>query len=946
MNLTGKGFIAGILCLFSSLTMGQGILKGVVTDASNKEPLIGASVSIVGTYKGIATNIDGFYQFSDLKPGDYNIRVNYIGYTEKIFNGIRIKNNDVTTLNIELAELGKTLETVVVVGEKNLVDIEAAASVVKISSAEIKQMNVNNVQEVVAMQAGVSQSPDGLQIRGGRVYETQFVIDGVSATDPLAGTGFGVGLGSNSIGNVEVLTGGAGAEYGDATSGVILTQIKEGTDQYITTGTWQRDNLGFRVNEGPSWNTDIVDVATSGPMPFTKNKLTYFTALNANLTDTYFRFRADQLESSILPDRTMFAPRQDNNFSHTLKLSYSLRKNIKITLTNQHSISVSQNTRLLQVVGNDQILQPGLQYRFSLDMDKANTFTNRTNLTAINYSHTFRERLRLQTTLGRLFVNVRSDANGRGFRPSSLDQAVYDPASIVSDPITVFNPNDGLVFVLPGPGLFNNGGIGTDWHDHYVDQYSIKSKLTYFSKSNVHFYSFGFEHKEQQFQWIDVERPWVGAPIRINDTLTTTLRSIGSSSDVWKVSPAEGSVFAEDEIRYKGIIARVGLMFKYWAPGRFVDDAIANPATTILQQTRDDYERKTVGVFGRNYKARLLPKINVSFPVTDNNVLYFNYGHSMRIAHPRFVYQGLDPVFQDRSFLSNLGNPDIDPEVSVSYELGYKTQITRDLAFTFTAFYKDMFDYIVSRRIIIADPTGRFVEKTFFINQDYARIRGIEIGYNHRLGKVFRVNASFSYQAATGKSNTAAESELQIRQNGFVNATKEQFLAWDRPFEAKGGITFLPDSSIRIGNYGLQNWRVFIFTNWRSGLRYTPHEQTGVADNGRPIYQPIEDQPFAKVGSNWFWTDIKVTYDLPVRFRKAVGKQILSLSFEVRNVFNNKNAQIINPVTGRGYELGDPLPINDRDPLFVDPQNNGEPPFNPARYLNPRQIMFGIAFQF
>ena len=100
------------------------------------------------------------------------------------------------------------------------------------------------------------------------------------------------------------------------------------------------------------------------------------------------------------------------------------------------------------------------------------------------------------------------------------------------------------------------------------------------------------------------------------------------------------------------------------------------------------------------------------------------------------------------------------------------------------------------------------------------------------------------------------------------------------------------------------------------------------------------------MGSNWFWTDIKVTYDLPVRFRKAVGKQILSLSFEVRNVFNNKNAQIINPVTGRGYELGDPLPINDRDPLFVDPQNNGEPPFNPARYLNPRQIMFGVAFQF
>lgn len=942
MNLTGRKLLFVFLGLFfSGLLSAQGLLKGRITDASSKEELIGVTVQLVGTYKGTASNVDGNYQINEIKAGDYSVRVSYIGYVEKVFTGIRIKNEDVTTLDIQLEESGKTLETVVIVGEKNLVDIEAAASVVKISSAEIKEMTVNTVQEVVAMQAGVSQTPDGLQIRGGRVYETQFVIDGVSATDPLAGTGFGVGLGSNSIGNVEVITGGAGAEYGDATSGVILTQVKEGTDQYITTGTWQRDNLGFNVNQGNSWNTDIVDVSTGGPFPFLEKRIKYFVAFNANLTDTYFRLRANQLESSVLPNRTLFAPRQDNNFSNTVKFSFDVARNQKITFTNQHSISVSQNTRILQVVGNDAILQPGLQYRFALNLDNANTYTNRTNLTALNYSIGLSDRARIQMTFGRLFVNVRSDANGRPFRPDATRQAVFDPASIVSDPITLFNPNDPLVFVLPGPGLVNNGGIGTEWHDHYVDQYSGKLKFTYISPSKVHFYTLGLEHKEQQFQWIDVDRPWVGAPIKINDTLSTSLRSIGSTSDVWKVRPAEGSLFAEDEIRYKGIIARVGLMFKYWAPGRFVDDAISNPTAPVLDQIREDYRRKTVSIGGRGFKARLLPKVNVSFPITDNNVLYFNYGHSMRIAHPRFVYQGLDPVFQDRSFLSNLGNPDIDPEVSVAYELGYKTQVTRDLAITFTAFYKDMFDYIVSRRIIIADQTGRFVEKTFFINQDYARIRGVELGFNKRIAKIFRISASFSYQAATGKSNTAAESALQIRQLGFVNATTEQFLAWDRPFEAKGGVTFLPDSSVRIGKFNLRRFRMFVFNNWRSGLRYTPHEQTGVADNGRPIYQPIQDQPFGKVGSNWFWTDLRITYDVPMR-----GRKVLSFSFEVRNLFNWKNAQIVNPVTGRGYELGDPLPIDDRDPIYVDPQNNGTPPFNPARYLNPRQTMFGVAFQF
>ena len=85
----------------------------------------------------------------------------------------------------------------------------------------------------------------------------------------------------------------------------------------------------------------------------------------------------------------------------------------------------------------------------------------------------------------------------------------------------------------------------------------------------------------------------------------------------------------------------------------------------------------------------------------------------------------LDPVYQDRSFLSNLGNPNINPEVTVSYEVGLKSQLTKDWALTMTAFYNDKFDYIVSRRVEVQDATGRFVEKTFFINQDYARIRGI-----------------------------------------------------------------------------------------------------------------------------------------------------------------------------------------------------------------------------
>ncbi|MEM7515049.1 MAG: TonB-dependent receptor, partial [Bacteroidota bacterium] len=437
---------------------------------------------------------------------------------------------------------------------------------------------------------------------------------------------------------------------------------------------------------------------------------------SAFLTDTYFRVTADQLRSSILEDETSWAPRQDNRWSNTIKLAYNVKPGWKITLTNQHSLNINQNTRSLQVIGNDAVVTPGFQYRFSLDMDQANTYTHRSNLSVLSLKGVLGEQWTMELSGGRLFTNLRADANGRPFRTETVDQ-ILDPASIVTDPVEVFNPLDDVVYVFPGPGLTNNGGIATLWHDHYVQEYTFKGKFTYQSKSKVHYLNFGLEHKEQNYQWIDVSRPWVGAPIRINDTLTTPSTQLGQSSDVWNVSPATGGLFFQDEIRYKGIIAVLGARLNYWAPGKFVDEQVESENALILDVTRENYLNETTKLFGRRWKARLLPRINVSFPVSDNNVLYFNYSHSMRLPHPRMVYQGLAPEFRDNSFLADLGNPNLNPEVTVSYEIGLKSQLTRDLALTMVAFYNDKFDYIIRRRIEVPDPIGIIVARSFFINQ-------------------------------------------------------------------------------------------------------------------------------------------------------------------------------------------------------------------------------------
>ena len=968
---TGFLFLCFFCCLGFNITAqtqnNSATLTGVVTDEVTGETLPGATVVIVGTYSGANADENGKYVIKNIKPGEYTVRVTYISYAEKLLTGIRLTANESKTLNVKMQSAEATLGTVVIEGEKNMVDLESGRSEVKISQEQLKDMNTRDVQSVVALQAGVSKTPDGLQIRGSRVYETQYLIDGINAQDKLAGTGFGVEVNSNALQEIQVITGGAGAEFGDGTSGVISTKIREGSNRFHGGGSYLRDNFGFfnylksnpnklyvNPNTGASWNTDIFNFNFSGPIK--KDKLFFFLGGSVETSDEFMSTTireenpgltgtADQLHTSLVKpvsfmDDEFWAPRQDNKWSGTLKLTWNIKPGMKLSFTQQSSLNINQNTRSLQIIGNDAIMTPGFQYAFSQNLDNAATYTHRSNLSVLNYKWLFSDQWSLDVTMGRSFINLRADANGRPFRSSTIDQ-IYDPSSIVTNPVSVYNPGDSVAYVFPGPGLYNNGGISPLWHDHYTQEYTFRPKFSWQSLNKIHYMSFGWEHQEQAYQWADVTRPWIGAPIKINDTLTLPSTRIGSSSDVWRVKPSTGGFFYNDQIRYKGIIADLGVRLMYWSPGKFAQEAVDNPNAPVTQGVRDQYLKQTVEIGGRGYKARILPRLNVTFPVSDNHTLYFNYSHSTRLPHPRFVYAGLDPFYQDRSFLSNLGNPAINPEVSVSYEVGLKSQITSNLVIQVAAFYKDQYDFIVSRSLLIKDQSGRLVTKNFYINQDYARIRGLEVTLNQRVSQWLRFNFNAGYQIATGKSNTAAESALQIRTTGNITATKEQFLAWDRPFDLKFATILKSDSAFHIWKIPLTRFRVFWTMTYKSGIRYTGVRQNGTEPGGRPIYEYIPGQSYQLLGQAWFWTDLKITKDIPLK-----GKQSFSLTVEIRNILNNKNSSIVNPITGKGYKKGDPLMNTYRDPNYPNPQDGGLPPFDPSRWLEPRHFMFGLIYQF
>ena len=140
------------------------------------------------------------------------------------------------------------------------------------------------------------------------------------------------------------------------------------------------------------------------------------------LTDEFFKNPANQLHSSMMrKNDSIWAPREDNKWSGTFKLTYNIAPGKKLSISNQSSLNINQNTRSLQVVGNNAIVTPGYQYLFSLNMDNAATYTHKSNLLIIQYLNLFSKELSMDVSFARLFTNLRADENGCPFRPSTID---------------------------------------------------------------------------------------------------------------------------------------------------------------------------------------------------------------------------------------------------------------------------------------------------------------------------------------------------------------------------------------------------------------------------------------------------------------------------------------------------------------------------------------------
>ena len=230
----------------------EGFLKGLLIDDESGEPLIGATVSVKGTTKGTVADFNGNYSLA-LEPGIYDIVYQFVSYQSKTVRGIEIKAEEITSMDIRLANGTTQLQTVVVTAEVTkssemgmLIAQKKAPNLIDgISSQGFKKIGDGNLATAMKRVTGVSvQDGKYIYVRGLGDRYTKTTLNGmpVPGLDPDNNAVQIDLFPTSTIENVVVYKTFSPDLMGDFTGGTVNVETKEFPEEKITSFSF---GLGF-----------------------------------------------------------------------------------------------------------------------------------------------------------------------------------------------------------------------------------------------------------------------------------------------------------------------------------------------------------------------------------------------------------------------------------------------------------------------------------------------------------------------------------------------------------------------------------------------------------------------------------------------------------------------------------------------------------------------------
>ncbi len=893
-----------LICLVAAPALAQerGSISGKVADKKTGHALPFATVTVVGAQRGGLTDSEGEFVITGVPAGTWEVKVQFLGYAPQSRTGVVVAPGRPTAVNFALEEVVVRQEkTVEISAERRLVEVRQGATVRSVSAAEIRNLPVTTVSEVLQQQAGISTDADQIHVRGGRTDETIFVVNGVANRDLVTGAPTAGTISARSVAEVNVATGAYDVRYGNALSGVVEIRLKEGTDKFSGGFTSTGGSYGGRAMQlvlggpdpfvrplvkllgaRPGAMDAIVDVSGSlyetRFLALTNNNDPFFTRLfqGSIAPPTGFRL-VSGYKDNILGHKFRYpawmAPSEDNQWAARYGLAWRPNAQDKWSFNLSKRINIDQGFSRTFINATGDAGDPAFPWAWAHDLSHSNTILEDNVQTSAEWRRALSTTSYTQLQLARNFSAQRVDVQGK-----TWDQYVKPDDS-------VFGVNDPR-----SHDAFYDSGDDNVWQDRRSTSIAVNWLLL--QRLKRHEIEVGLDHEFQSVQFVTIQNPWDSDP-----------SGLGSSHDLWDVHPMVGAAYARDKLEYEGFTANVGLRADYWFVGREAEQALADTTNRNFNQAnRDDFYAHTNSFFGRRFKLRWSPRIIVAHPITEHSSFFFNYGRFTQNPQYRLVYAKLTSVSGEEFPLQ--GNPDLNPQVSVNYELGAKTQFTERAAVNVSFFVKDVYDY--PRGVQLTRTEGAVpIVYSQYVSGSYSRAKGYEIEMERRRSNFWSGRITYTYQQTKGKdSDPSAIRALQLSGGSAADVPlAEQFVSWSRPHKLT--VNF----DVRFDDQAPRDWLkqcgLNLYVQGESGRAYTPATLTsavaGEVDSRNGPFQITTDM---RLNRSFKW-----------------GTRRFDVSLSGTNIFNNRIVNRVDTITGlqRVRGVGDYDPSRPGDLLIDDP---------------------------
>jgi len=879
-----------LISLFLSLVYSQttGKISGVVTDGVETSPLPGANIYLEQTSFGVASDGSGRFTLINIPPGKYVLKVDMIGYKSVRMENVNVSVNRTLSLNVEM-------EATVLEGEVVTVEVARLAqkkdqtgTIKNISGDEINALPVENVGAVVNMQAGVVNG----HFRGGRNTEVTYMVDGVQVDEAFGGGSATVEIQPEAVQDLEVITGTFNAEYGRAMSGVVNVVTKDGGpnfEGFVSWGesTYSTDNTDIFIGLSPEINRSS-DIKFSLGGPIIRDKVTFFTNIRKqeNLghlnglrlfqVDDYSNFYSDDSlfwysektgDSSYVPMNT------GAGISSLLKLSFNFIKGIRFSTLYSYS--------------DDSWF--GYDHGFKYNPDGRNESVKYTKYYAFQLNHMISQHLFYEFK----YSMTNNEYGSYVFEDKFDDGYVHD-----------------RYYDSYGPG-FLTGGQSKDHTVRKMMDRTLKLDATWQMNHN-HSFKSGFHYFSH-----DLDNQWHAIRNKYHNTANDSIYEpeiFGDTSayaDVYKVSPKEAAFYIQDKMEFDDMVVNIGVRYDQFDPESDYPSDRRNPANQLILPDSMTSQYPQAPII-----EQISPRLGFAYQLGNQAVLHFSYGHFFQMPPMYAMYQNHSYLVDPNDFVTRMGNTLLEPEKTITYEIGLWQELSRQVSLDIALFYRDIYNLLTTKTL----STYNQVKYGLYSNKDYGNARGLEIKLDLVLGAL-KGMVNYTLQYTRGNADSPGQTfdragNNQDPVNRFIP------MSWDQRHTLNGSLMYLKE------NHGAT-----ITAYYNSGSPYTFSPQSESVLSRINLYPNNDYRPEKYSVDGAFYYRFKITKDL-----KA------TLDINIYNIFDRLNEEWVNGQTGRAYTAV----IKETDTAshrsdFNEYEDRIE---NPSMYSSPRSIKVALGVNF